>query len=148
MSEQEIIEGNKLIAEFMGGIYVRREDLFDSHIIEEFIYNNNHPILKNNIKTTEHLYHLRYHLSWDWLMPVVEKIGRLNSLEENGEWFNFVIQNGKVPTNTYCTCIGRVGEYSRNLGNVSSGKSSSLIESNWLCIIEFIKWYNLCQKEK
>ena len=49
---ENIVENNRIIAEFMGGIYVRREDLFDSHIIEEIIYNNNHPILKNNIKTT------------------------------------------------------------------------------------------------
>ena len=122
MTQEEILEGNKLIAEFMGGIYVRREDLFDSHIIEEIIYNNNHPILKNNIKTTEHLYHLRYHLSWDWLMPVVEKIELLG-------FFTRILDLG----------MGIEGDL------IIERFGKTKLEGVYITIIEFIKWYNLCQ---
>ena len=68
------MEGNKLIAEFMGGQYV------DEHLIEfenfysikdiggEFEYTNCFD--SDN--------ELKYHSSWDWLMPVTEKIESLN----------------------------------------------------------------------
>lgn len=54
MNDQEIIEGNKLIAEFMG-------------MGEKFL-----PM------DYEHENGVRYHSSWDWLMPVVEKIEKEN----------------------------------------------------------------------
>ena len=58
MSEQEIIEGNKLIAEFMGYKFIE-----DWH--QYWRLSDKHLLLENELK---------YHSSWDWLMPVVEKI--------------------------------------------------------------------------
>ena len=50
MTQEEIIEGNKTIAEFMD--------------------------MQNNPFPPE-VDELRYHTSWDWLMPVVEKISEV-----------------------------------------------------------------------
>lgn len=55
MEDKEILEGNKLIAEFMGSI-----------IINETVFRLNIPI----IKVSE----LQYHKSWNFLMPIVEEI--------------------------------------------------------------------------
>ena len=57
MSNEEILTGNKLIAEFMGG-------KLDSHQSKYYYFIN-----KGRYETE-----LKYNSSWYWLMPVVEKI--------------------------------------------------------------------------
>jgi hypothetical protein len=50
-NKTEIIEGNKLIADFMGWIHHKDENINEMEIAN-----------------------LQYHSSWDWIMPVVKKI--------------------------------------------------------------------------
>ena len=52
------LENNKLIAEFMGLVVSNREDY--------------HSSLHTNVDAD-----LKYHTSWDWLMPVVDEIDHL-----------------------------------------------------------------------
>jgi len=52
-------KNNKLIAEFMG---------LDTEVFNSGLLNYNH----NNVWYEEH--ELSYNVSWDWLMPVVQKI--------------------------------------------------------------------------
>jgi hypothetical protein len=89
MNQQEIIEGNKLIAEFMS--------------IELF----NHPTYGLMSCEEEHLddqgcpTRLSYNLSWDWLMPVVEEIEELgNSFNINYIYCYLENSNGKKITDT------------------------------------------------
>ena len=58
MTNQEILDGNRLISEFMGEevLPIRDRDLY--------------PL----IKSEDGLRQTKYHSSWDWLMPVIEKI--------------------------------------------------------------------------
>lgn len=63
MSEQEIIEGNKLIAKFLYR-HLYEDDGIDSWIEESG-------------KVLFYLEDAKYHSSWDWLMPVVSKIGKM-----------------------------------------------------------------------
>jgi len=67
MTQEEIIKGNKLIAEFMGhkkahkasSLYRNVTSInFMSGELQEFNYGENQ---------------LKYHLSFDWLMPVAKK---------------------------------------------------------------------------
>ena len=73
MNEQEIIEGNKLIAEFMNSSFLDKDDYakqVNCPIDEMF----NMPVCN-----------CFYHSSWDWLMPVVQKCIKYchdNMLEE------------------------------------------------------------------
>lgn len=62
MTKQEILEGNKFIAEFMGVKNLKdyKGDLWDFNNTNEQIY---------CIRTKE----LGYHRSWDSLMPVIRK---------------------------------------------------------------------------
>ena len=65
------IEGNKLIAEFMGGK------------VEQFVWRKYEPMGVSFAEQVHglqaHLLHdLEYHTSWDWLMPVVEKIEKID----------------------------------------------------------------------
>lgn len=65
--EQEIIDGNKLIAEFMGLKSLTKREY------------ENHPD-HSNLSVDEYsiIEYQRYHTSWDWIMPVVEKIESMN----------------------------------------------------------------------
>jgi hypothetical protein len=108
MTEQEIIEGNKLIAEFM-----------------ELKRGTTWKVWNGYANFTEYN-DLKYHESWDWLMPIVENIERI-------DW--------NVNINQVC-CI-----YDNQHKTTTSGKSISKsgatkIESVWLAVVDFIKWYN------
>jgi len=55
---------NKLIAEFME--LETSDECYFEHLTK-----------KGNTELTHHIL-LQYHISWDWLMPVVEKIEQVN----------------------------------------------------------------------
>lgn len=65
---KNIVEGNKLIAEKMG--------------LSSQLHMTEHPLSGEYINTDE----LKYHSSWDWLMPVIGKIS--NECEEPEELDN------------------------------------------------------------
>jgi hypothetical protein len=67
MEQNEIIEGNKLIALFMGWKEMAHTKLKD-WIITEIIES------QECTKKQCALHQLKFHSSWDWLMPVGKKI--------------------------------------------------------------------------
>lgn len=116
MTQEEILEGNKLIAEFMGCYgsihYCGNEEIYaygfkDTHITERWIeskFNNRTP----------------YHESWDWLMPVVEKI---ESLKNSDDYEIDIFGN--------CCDIG--GRF--------EAVGETKIAAVYIAVIEFIKWH-------
>ena len=92
-----IEEGNKIIAEFMG-----------------FEYNRSIPGHDGTLIITLTLEDCRYHSSWDWLMPVVEKINAIHDV-----------------TNIY-----------NQLVKVMEALWLINIKQLWLAVVEFMKWYN------
>lgn len=115
--EKTILEGNKLIAEFMK---------FDSHLgnvniiaclaIPEYDFNK-----------------LPYHSSWDWLMPVVEKIEQLDGL-----YISVKIHD------SICDIIQHIPNGRTKLLFQRSGGEK--IQCTWQAVVEFVKWYNLQTK--
>lgn len=115
--EINIEESNKLIAEFMGKtvmnykVLIRREWGFP-----------------------------KYHQSWDWLMPVVEKI---ETLFDNR--VTVLIQSGE-----YAIWLHNKEEYEKSNYNTydyySSDWKENKIEAVYEQVVKFIKWYN--QQEK
>jgi hypothetical protein len=67
---------------------------------------------------------MKYQKSWDWLMPVVEKIDRLG--------FSVTIRRTRTIIETVLT--GRIVE--------SIHPDYSMIEVTYCGVVEFIKWYN------
>ena len=110
-------ENNKLIAEFMGMANERHSDgryLFTTDIDE----------LKGaDTRFWEELY---FHVSWDWLMPVVEKI-------ESDERYDVeILQYGT-------RILDNQKEIVNNIANISFDKK---INHTYQAVVEFINEYN------
>lgn len=124
MTQEQILEGNKLIAEFMGcDIKTNKDGLIYMSPLEcEWlkIPHNCGAINPNNLK---------YHTSWDWLMSVVEKIENLEvrysvSIRENScDIHNVYVKDTNI-----------------NIYRVEDLKIKS--KSTYEAVIDFIKWYN------
>lgn len=129
--EEDIIaEGNKLIAEFMGcygstlwagGQEVYRYGFKDTHITERW-------------NESEFATITPYHTSWDWLIPVVEKIGQIDiTPPPNYEGYRIeIVVRGYVR-------ITRRG-MTEIFANVS--REGGLIQAIYKAVIDFIKFYN------
>lgn len=119
---------NELIAEFMGWRVAEGENGSDGTAgiyTKGQYYNDNAEHLPKGVV-------LKYDASWDWLMPVVEKI---ISLE----------YEPKDPSDSYNWNI----PYIRTLGNnmcrfnrMAPHHGNSLMDSVYQGVVEFIKWYN------
>jgi len=99
---------NELIAEFMGLKMIDSKDIKEDTNVNEYCFNP------------------RYHTSWDWLMPVVEKIKStigIKSVDEcsEKEWY---ITSGltRLPITTPLTIV-------------------------YKAVVEFIKWFNQQNKQ-
>lgn len=125
MSHKEVSEGNKLIAEFMGGE-------FETNL--PFTYTKsgwvNTPA--NSSRQIAQDYDLKYHSDFNWLMPVVEKIEKLKF-----EIHIYSHYNWKEP-NRVVIC-----DWRDNI--IINNSSDHKIEGLFKSIIEFIKWYNIKQ---
>lgn len=113
---KDIIENNKLIAEFDGKLVV-----FDNGEYKEY---------GNDI----HNQSLYYHSSWNWLMPVIEKIEEdVNDLQNI-----YFVEIFKSPSNNNHVC--RVYDKSNKLYANCYGLTK--LEATYKAVVEFIKWYN------
>ena len=114
---------NKLIAEFMGYKLARCNSGF-AWDIGESIPSKDHLFPIQGVLHTGR--ELKFHSSWDWLMPVVEKI-RFNEFVEN---FNINI-----------TCdVFIEGEFPEI--EIYCDNKVSTLEATYKAVVEFIKWYN------
>lgn len=136
-------ESNKLIAEFMGltpyyniNTYEYGMDYRSGYELQEVMYCNMRPVLKTTEQTVfgQHVgtveryldfdeqpddfkYHycVNYDTSWDWLMPVVEKIESI------------------CMDNFYCT---------DKMGDIFRGLYLVKIQDVIPAVTQFIEWYN------
>ena len=127
-------ENNKLIAEFMGvtlkdnKFYIdfdkHKENLHHSICVFEGVANS--PIYELEERK------LKFHCSWDWLMPVVEKIEDIDEEDDdNTKRFNVIIEQ----------CVCSIIENHTSEGfPIQDGDTK--IEAVYKAVVEFIKWYN------
>lgn len=99
MEEKEIIEGNKLIAKFMKISMVPPRTKFE------------------------------YHESWEWLMPVIEKIGKDYNVRIT--WTADALE---------VTYIDRPDIDDDN--SIADFGGFGSITNTWKCAVKFIEWYN------
>lgn len=147
---KEIVDGNVLIAEFMGGF---KQDVYvgDYKQVPQF-WNGGSGHHLAGCKYSDET--LEYHFNWSWLMPAVEKITRQlpRGVKEN----NYIRASVKIeasmnsgyPYNliTYCRIgnfyVDNKSTFCISKATGSDGKDGSLIDSVWAAIVQYIKWYN------
>lgn len=114
-----MLEGNKLIAEFM-----------------QLKFSNDKWYRWDDVnKGSGYFIKLKYHSSWDWLMPVVEKIIDID-ITPAPNWTGYRIE---IVPRGYVKISG-VFPMAPIFKNVSI--EGSLIKATWLAVVEFIKWHN------
>ena len=102
-------ENNKMIAEFMGIVYPKLDNVI---VIDNVV-----------IKEDD----LQYHKSWDWLMPVVEKIESLSivsfekNLQEEGDYQCLFTKGNDILICHY---------------------ADTSVEATYKAVVEFINQYN------
>ncbi len=125
VQQSTIEENNKLIAEFFGlkhGWWISQEkpltddkkqwwDIDSKTFLGSRVYYNKD---------------LKFHSSWDWLMPVVEKI------ESMGFWFN-------IKKNHVTVARDNKGTFDSNMIHSEFGDMSK-IERVYQCAVAFIKY--------
>ena len=135
---RNITKNNKMIAEFMGGkLSAHSQNLINmpQTIGEAKIHCvKGSEGLPNGTYSLCYLHELKYHSSWDWLMPVVEKIN--NTTDEFGNEMNFQIGNGFVWVDQ------PIGDRIYFSGNEIDHKKEPMIDKVYKAVVEFIQWYN------
>lgn len=133
MYDNQIIENNTLIAQFMG------LDEDNRYVPTEMLPHKDYNLYQGIFEMRE----LQFHISWDWLMPVVEKI---ESLEFNGRSVWTTIKTFKTShKNNYHEMMFRVYKEDGEsfLFEYDSEWFDTKITAVYFSVIEFIKWYNL-----
>lgn len=132
MQEQEIIKSNKLIAEFIKGVNEDGGYNFGNSDIEYFKYLPSKWYDENC---------LAFNTSWKWLMPVVEKIESI--YDEFHGYFGV-----HISSNSCCIQGTKLNLKDKHYAYFVNTVAKNKIEATYISIIHFIKWYELCQKEK
>ena len=132
MTEQEIIEGNKLIAEFFGA---KRSASSNYSHVNIFYYD--YP---NGTRVGE--LSLSYRQLWDWLMPVVEKIETIH--DDHHGYFGVHIHANccDIQGTNLHLAINDLDGYGSVYMSDPTAVFPTKIESTWYACVQFIKWYN------
>lgn len=164
MQEQEIIEGNKLIAEFMGYQILHKKFQYQNFNSsnESYFANGEGKIVCDKDGHEVNLYpdgdpledlsELPFNSSWDWLMPVVEKIEEIEV--NNGAFTDYydvhimpdaIIINKQSDENNPLF----INNKSDGCGSVECSMPTfeNKMTALFYTVVEFIKWYNENEKD-
>jgi hypothetical protein len=134
---KNIVENNKLIAEFMECIINGNDFIFPKEMYYLyqpcFMYEFESSVYNFELDISE----VKFNKSWDWLMPVVEKIESLPDEENNGAFFFEIYQDS-------VSIIFSNDDYIIDLINVMG--QGSRINNVYQAVVEFIQLYNKANK--
>ena len=100
------MNNNKLIAEFM-----ELENPFNE-ITDATLYRYKSVDEKGEFQFDIELHEMRYHLSWDWLMPVIQKCRQESRLEYFDRVY-YAIEECDINV-TYKAVVEFINEYNKN----------------------------------
>jgi hypothetical protein len=118
---------NELIAEFMG--YERSREVWDEG---EHAYTMKIPQAWNKWVTPSKM---QYSTSWDWIMPVVGKIEKMEFEVDVQSQMQTVDDDMYTIWHQDCTISDGVKTYAH-------AYSRQKLTAVYMAVVEFIKWYN------
>lgn len=131
---EKITECNIKVAVFMGATISNESDMKRRVTFLNCVWS---PIQQNWCYSSS----MGYHSSWDWLMPVVEKIQEIKLPIPSMVEVSVKISKGE--------CRIFKGEWNDGLEGFinrisysGNKKQYTTIEATYLCVVEFIDWYN------
>lgn len=141
MSE-DIIENNVLIAEFMGAKYKKNVSF---SLKEGYLWLPYHGIVNYTTVELGCGKILKYHFSWEWLMPVVEKIESIKD-PHDGFYGVYISSNSCCIQGTSLHMALSDPDY----GPVYYDEVilETKLESTYQAVIRFIKWFNSKQQSE
>ena len=123
MTKEEILENNKLLAVFIGGKYAHEmSPIAQTHMNEREMWLPHHGIVKFDTIDIGRGHILEYHKSWDWLVPVCNKI--INEIDKP----DFDSDD--------------VDEFFEYTDAVQDNLMICDLLATYKAVVEFIKWYN------
>lgn len=139
--EEAITEGNKLIVEFMGYKPTNGFEGDDRYTINRW-FDPRHRFLSPK--------RMMYHISWEWLMPVVEKINQIQddfSFKTHGyNSFTVVIEEKETHVDAAYTEI-KHGYKESVLTHLITSADKTIKKNTYNAVVDFIRWYNENKKE-
>lgn len=122
---QKTLEGNRLISEFMGAtpckLMGKTIGIVDAYECEEW-----------KLPVDE----IQYHSSWDWLMPVIEKIESLHyDVQICTDSVSIIDMAGEE------CAFNDYQDFNSEWHQQDSPSAENKIHATWLSAIEFIKWH-------
>jgi hypothetical protein len=124
-------KGNELIADFMGWELITNDPICSDRWV-----NKDGEMVGNRFSKR-----LDFHNSWDWLMPVVEKIESLTTTDGRGEVHYIVSIEAD-------SCIISVGGESEIVYCQAYDTGKNKKEVVFEAVVEFIQWMNYEQGVK
>lgn len=123
-NEEKVHEGNLMIAKYIGCTLKNDNKVTPKGSKYKFPHEDNQE---------RHVNNLRYHLSYEWIMPVVERISRTKV-----EWDNHDIIDYHYPVT-----FGMINQETGNIMVRFLGcrvvEAPTLIEAAWLAVVDFIQ---------
>ena len=138
MKKEEIIEGNKIIAEFVG---------FSNVSIDKSVFNSNDLLFNFENETSWFVADLKFHYRWDWLMLAVCKILKDKSVSgQYGTCHIYIGKDSGISTkdeeNWY------VNFYVSEDDQLNGLSLDSPIEAVWISVVDFIKHFIILNNGK
>ena len=137
MAEEEIIAANRLVAIFMGGRFI--EDQGKEDVVFSNDENKEGGVEEISLFQVDAL---EFHRSWDWLMPVldkIEKMGYKNNLTYQKEGYNCRIQRLEIREHEP---DGSGKKLILNKKYFYSDNRPTKIEAVYWTIVKFLEWWN------
>lgn len=123
--EHTSMSDNEIIAEFMD--------------LNRIVHNPEYFITDHGMT---HQNEFRYNSSWDWLMPVVEKIAQhVYEIWQDSNGYKEVTHHDRAYPRTF-GMIDSEGKWMVRINRMPLEQESTLIEATYKAVVEFIKWHN------
>lgn len=128
--EMTVEASNKLIAEFMGWtIEPGMENINDPY----YNYSNGWQMVMAS--------QMQFNISWDWLMPVIEKISKLNLPDPDG-----VSESWQPFPRTFGMTNDDTGDFMFRFNRYGIHEAPKLIDAAYSAVVYFIERIKLSEK--